>query len=148
MTEMRYMGVCLGWLLLLSACTDTGDVRVDDENDDSGGPSSTGVDTGTGAPATDADADSDTDADSDADSDSDSDADSDADSDVDTDTDTDADTDTDTDAGNCISSGEVGLEVGLVAPDVTLYECDGTPVQLYELICGNDYTIIYSYAEW
>ena len=92
--------------------------------------------------------DADTDSDSDSDSDTDSDTDSDSDSDTDSDTDSDSDTDTDSDGDNCISDGTVGLNVGDVAPDLTLYECDGTPVQLYELICEQPYTFLYSYAEW
>jgi hypothetical protein len=52
------------------------------------------------------------------------------------------------DGGGCNLTGQVGLEVGNLTPDITLYECDGTPVQFYDLICQAPYTFIYSYAGW
>ena len=58
------------------------------------------------------------------------------------------DTGTGGDGGDCNLTGEVGLEVGLLTPDITLYECDGTPVQFYDLICQAPYTFIYSWAGW
>ena len=58
------------------------------------------------------------------------------------------DTSTGGDDGDCNLTGEVGLEVGLLTPDITLYECDGTPVQFYDLICQAEYTFIYSWAGW
>jgi hypothetical protein len=50
--------------------------------------------------------------------------------------------------GDCNLTGTVGLAVGNLTPDITLHECDGTPVQLYDLICDASYTFIYSYAGW
>ena len=58
------------------------------------------------------------------------------------------DTGTGGDGGDCDLTGEVGLEVGLLTPDITLHECDGTPVQFYDLICQAEYTFIYSWAGW
>ncbi len=69
----------------------------------------------------------------------------------DRDSDADGDSDATADAGpagGCMLTGEVGLGVGDLAPDLTLYRCDDTPVQAHRLFCDSPYTFLYSYAEW
>lgn len=71
--------------------------------------------------------------------------------DADADADGDADPGGDGDAGTpdaCVLTGEVGLNVGDLAPDVTLYRCDGEAVQAHRLFCDSPYTFLYRYAEW
>ena len=48
----------------------------------------------------------------------------------------------------CSTTAPVGLEVGNLIPDIELQRCDGTPVNLRELVCGNVITHVYSYASW
>ena len=72
------------------------------------------------------------------------------------DSDADADGDADGDAGTadagtveaCTLTGNEGLNVGDLAPDLTLYQCDGTAVQAHQLFCDSPYTFLFSYAEW
>ena len=49
---------------------------------------------------------------------------------------------------SCSSTATVGLEVGDLIPDVELQRCDGSPVNLHDLVCGNVVTHVYSYASW
>jgi hypothetical protein len=72
---------------------------------------------------------------------------SDADSDMDADGDADGDPAADP-TEDCVLSGDVGLEVGTLAQNITLYECDGTPALLHNLVCDSPYTFLYSYAGW
>ena len=60
----------------------------------------------------------------------------------------DSDADADTGGAECVLTGDEGLAEGDLAPDITLYNCDGEPVQLHQLICESPYTIVYSFAEW
>ena len=50
----------------------------------------------------------------------------------------------------CSSTAQVGLEVGMLIPDVELQQCDGTWVNLHDLVCarGAVVTQVYSYAGW
>ena len=71
--------------------------------------------------------------------------------DGDSDTDADSDGDADVDAGDvdgCILTGEEGLDVGELAPDLTLYRCDDSAVQAHQLFCDSPVTLLYGYAEW
>jgi len=48
----------------------------------------------------------------------------------------------------CSSTAQIGLEAGMVIPDMELQRCDGSPVNLHDLVCGNVMTMVYSYAGW
>jgi hypothetical protein len=48
----------------------------------------------------------------------------------------------------CSTTATVGLSVGDLIPDVELQHCDGSPVNLHDLVCGNVLTQVYSYAGW
>ena len=48
---------------------------------------------------------------------------------------------------SCPPTGPFGTDVGDVAPDVTLLDCEGTEVRLHEL-CDAPVSWIYHYAEW
>jgi len=56
-------------------------------------------------------------------------------------------TDTGT-ASACSTTATVGLAVGDLIPDIELQHCDGSPVNLHDLACGNVLTQVYSYAGW
>ena len=47
----------------------------------------------------------------------------------------------------CPPDGPFGTMPGETAPDITLYECDGTPIQLNAL-CGRRVSLVYNFAAW
>lgn len=47
----------------------------------------------------------------------------------------------------CPPAGAFGALPGQTAPNITLYDCDGTPVELHSL-CGRRAALVYSFAEW
>ena len=77
----------------------------------------------------------------------DTDSDSDTEADIGSDTETVEETDTGV-AGDCNLTGNAGKAVGDLAEDVTLYECDGTPIQIHDVFCRNEYTFVFSFAWW
>jgi hypothetical protein len=48
---------------------------------------------------------------------------------------------------SCPPLGPYGQAVGDVAANATLFECDGTAVELHEL-CENDVSLVYTFAAW
>lgn len=49
--------------------------------------------------------------------------------------------------GSCPPEAPFGTEQGNVAPDVTLYDCDGQAVQLRDL-CPRQGALLYAFAAW
>ena len=49
--------------------------------------------------------------------------------------------------GSCSPSGTVGVDECQYVPNITLYDCDGNPVELHSM-CSKQISYLYTFADW